>query len=1101
MQLIIVGIFFALVGDFLLPTEVMAETCETWIAKVASAQGSVQARKAGETQWTAAQRPDTFCSGVAIRVGPRSRAAIVAHNDAVYRLEENTTITITAPQAKQSFWLRLKSGAAYFFSRAPRSLRVMTPFANAGVEGTEFVVKVEGDQTLLSVFQGRVVATNAMGSLRLASGQSAIVKAGQAPAPRVLARPRDAVQWALYYPPIVDFRPEDFSGEAAWQAMVRQSIQFYQEGDLPGAFASLAKAPQDIRDPRFFTYRAALSLTVGRVEEAHVDIERALALDSHNSRVYALQSIIAVVQNRKDEALQLARQAAELDLTSSAARVALSYAQQARFELQKSLSSLKAAVALPPENALAWARLAELQLSVGEIKMALDAAQRAVALNPRVARIQTVLGFAFLTQIKLREAKHAFEKAIELDQAAPLPRLGLGLAQIRQGDLKAGREGIEIAVSLDPDNALIRSYLGKAYYEENRDKLAMDQFDMAKELDPLDPTAFFYNAIRKQSVNRPVEALQDLQTSIDLNDNRAVYRSRLLLDEDLGARSAALARIYNDLGFQQRALVEGWRALNIDPSNYSAHRFLSDSYATLPRHEIARVSELLQSQLLQPLNITPVQPQLAESALRILSGAGPATPSLNEFYPLFNRNRFGLLASGVIGNNDTWGDEVVLSGVVDRLSYSIGQFHYETDGFRENEDLKRNIYNVFLQAELSHNTNLQAELRYTDIDSGDTRRLFNPGSFEPMLREQVHFGSVRLGFRYRFTPHSDIIASFIYGSLDNDVTIAPVIDTTSDEDSYMAEVQHLLRSKQLHVTSGIGHVSVTLDEVTHLFLDPLPPIKNNMHHTNIYAYLQMNFIKNVILTLGGSADFFEDDDIDRNQFNPKLGVTWNPFPGTTLRAAAFRVLKRRVISNQTIEPTQVAGFNQFFDDLNGTDAWRYGIAIDQKFSPHLYGGIEFSARDLSVKQPNKLNREEQLGRTYLYWTSWTGLALNAEYQYENLDLDSEARNELNTAEVQTHRFSSGAGFSHPLGFRIRLQATYIDQEGSFRDTTGEIVSSDDQFWVVDASIGYRLPKRWGLITVEMRNLFDEEFRFQDTDPANPTISPERLLLARFTLAY
>ena len=57
-------------------------------------------------------------------------------------------------------------------------------------------------------------------------------------------------------------------------------------------------------------------------------------------------------------------------------------------------------------------------------------------------------------------------------------------------------------------------------------------------------------------MNRPVEALQSLQRSIELNDNRAVYRSRLRLDEDRATRSASLARIYDDLGFQQRALVE-----------------------------------------------------------------------------------------------------------------------------------------------------------------------------------------------------------------------------------------------------------------------------------------------------------------------------------------------------------------------------------------------------------------------------------------------------------------------------------------------------------------------------------------------------------------
>ena len=87
---------------------------------------------------------------------------------------------------------------------------------------------------------------------------------------------------------------------------------------------------------------------------------------------------------------------------------------------------------------------------------------------------------------------------------------------------------------------------------------------------------------------------------------------------------------------------------------------------------------------------------------------------------------------------------------------------------------------------------------------------------------------------------------------------------------------------------------------------------------------------------------------DKDQFNPKFGITWNPFPATTVRAAVFRVLKRTLITDQTLEPTQVAGFNQFFDDVNGTEAWRYGGAIDQKFTKDIFGGVEFSKRDLKV---------------------------------------------------------------------------------------------------------------------------------------------------------
>ena len=78
-----------------------------------------------------------------------------------------------------------------------------------------------------------------------------------------------------------------------------------------------------------------------------------------------------------------------------------------------------------------------------------------------------------------------------------------------------------MAVGLDSSNSLLRSYLGKAYFEEKRDPLDAKQFAIAKELDPLDPTPYLYDAIRLQSVNRPVEAMHTMQKSIELNDNRA----------------------------------------------------------------------------------------------------------------------------------------------------------------------------------------------------------------------------------------------------------------------------------------------------------------------------------------------------------------------------------------------------------------------------------------------------------------------------------------------------------------------------------------------------------------------------------------------------
>ncbi len=329
------------------------EPCENWMGKIVSVQGSVEARRVSETHWESVHLNDTYCIGDMIRVQKHSRAALVLSNGATLRLDQESTITFLRVEEKQTLLLRLLKGAAHFFSRIPHTLKLATPFVNGGVEGTEFFVRVDENKTFISIFEGKVLASNAAGSLALTSGQSAIAEAGKAPVSHVVVRPRDAVQWALYYPPVI-----------------------------------YGKAPveEDTNAPQFLIYQASMLLSVGRVEEAKSNIDQALKRDPKYGDAIALQSIIAVVQNEKDKALDLAQQAVETDPKSATARIALSYAQQANFDLQGALNSLKESVKLAPENALAWARLAELWSSFGELDKALDAAQKAVALDPNLSQ-------------------------------------------------------------------------------------------------------------------------------------------------------------------------------------------------------------------------------------------------------------------------------------------------------------------------------------------------------------------------------------------------------------------------------------------------------------------------------------------------------------------------------------------------------------------------------------------------------------------------------------------------------------------------------------------------------------------------------------------
>ena len=267
-------------------------------------------------------------------------------------------------------------------------------------------------------------------------------------------------------------------------------------------------------------------------------------------------------------------------------------------------------------------------------------------------------------------------------------------------------------------------------------------------------------------------------------------------------------------------------------------------------------------------------------------------------------------------------------------------------------------------------------------------------------------------------------------------------------------------------------------------------------------------------TIGGSVDFYDGAETNTNQFNPKFGVIWNPLPATTLRAAAFRTLKRTLSTNQTLEPTQVAGFNQFFDDLDATDIWNYGIAVDQKLSKTIYAGAEYSQRDLEYpayvlpKDPEAamelqhLNGKDRLGRAYLYWTPHKWIALSAEYHYEKTELD---KKDLGVFEfLRTNSFPFAISFSHPSGFSARVKTTYIDQEGKFKpqgSPMGYVVSGTDNFWIADASVSYRLPKRLGIIEIDARNLFNKCFNYQDIDVANPSIQPKRAAFAKFTLAF
>lgn len=1105
-----------------------APSCAPVVGNLVSVEGMVEVQRTDAPRWSEAARDEGLCEGDSVRAGERSRAAIALVNDAVLRLDERTTIRlldITAEPEQRSF-LGLVRGAVQSFSRKPRMLSINTPYLNATIEGTEFALSAGETGTDIILFSGSVVAANDQGKVRIQSGEAASAVPGQPPQSRLVVRPRDAVSWALFYPPALSV-----GAGGDWPAELRPAAAAAGRGDTVAAFAELERVAPAARSPRFHLLRAALLLDVGRVDDATGELDLAVRQDPDLGSAYALRSVIETVGNRPEQARAAAERAVALQPEAAPPLIALSYADQAEFDLPAARSALERAVANEPGNALAWARLAELRLMQGERTGAQAAAERASELDPKLARTQIVRGFAALSSFRTGEAKRAFAKAIDRDAADPLPWLGQGLARIREGDLRAGRRDIEIATGLNGNSAILHAYLGKAYFEENRTALAAEQFAIATELDPNDPTAFLYDGILLQTRNRPVAALSQIEQSIALNDNRAVYRSRLALDADRAARQTSLARVYNDLGFTQLGQNQSTRSLALDPGNGSAHRFLSDTYLAVRRREISRVSELLQAQMLQDVNLNPVQPSISETNLNIVSRGGPGDAGFNEFTPMFERNGAQLNVTGLIGNDNTYGGEAVASGLYDRFSVSGGGFYYDTDGWRANNDLNHKIGSFFAQAAITPKLNIQGEFRHRDSEFGDLPFNFDSNAFIRDENNEQTVDMARVGLRYSPSANADVLVSFIHSERDekreqtipfDDPLFGPTDlenDGRVNEDANQIETAGIYRWDRVNLTGGFGYYNVQRE----LRLDTsiggvaLPDFRQKPEITDYRGYLYTNVVypETVTWTLGASVDRYREEDFDVDKLNPKVGARWAVTPDVSLRAAYFRVVKPPLVANRTLEPTQVAGFNQFFDDINGTESTRWGVGADWALTQTLSVGAEATWR--TFDEPTTVitgagstttdteSGDEELHRLYAYWTPFERWAFSTGLSYDKYKIDRFEGDPL-PEEVETITAPVNVTYFHPGGLFAGGGVSYVHQKVDRLPEFSNQGSST--FAVVDVGAGYRLANRRGIASVSVRNLFDSAFQYQDDsyrefrdEPYVGPYFPERTFVARVNLNF
>jgi hypothetical protein len=302
--------------------------------------------------------------------------------------------------------------------------------------------------------------------------------------------------------------------------------------------------------------------------------------------------------------------------------------------------------------------------------------------------------------------------------------------------------------------------------------------------------------------------------------------------------------------------------------------------------------------------------------------------------------------------------------------------------------------------------------------------------------------------------------------------------------------QYIHRTDRSNFLAGGGHQRVTLNVRRNIsnfgVSEQRVAVSRPVENTNFYAYGTLRWPSKFTWTLGLNVDSTKDDllRLDDVRFLPKFGVEWSIARWLKLRGAAFKTIKRFQPLDRTLEPTQIAGFSQFFDDLTGARTTRYGLGIDADLGDGLKAGVEASKRDIDIAlvATNRAGlplghvfreQHEELVQAYLYREIEPNWAVDGNLRYERVTNNATAITEVETfsAPVKVRWFSESGLFAS-------LGATYVHQDVSEQTIRGQ-VSRSDQAVLFDAAFGFRLPDRRGVISLEARNLFDTRLHYQD----------------------
>lgn len=915
-------------------------------------------------------------------------------------------------------------------------------------------------------------------------------------------------------------------------ALAGQALVLYRKGKTDQAYAAITSARNMTESAiGLWVLNGYVALLAGKADVAPHLARQALAMQPDHAAAHELLAHMALAANRKDDARRHAEQALANSAESPSTLLCAGLVDIAFFDLQRAEQRMQAAADKDPGLVEPLLYLTRLHLGAERIAAARATIQRAMFVAPEEASVWNMQGFVFLALREYAQAQAAFMQAARRDPNMGEPHLGLGLCAYAGGDEVQGLREILTATLLEPRVSQFQSMLGKALYQARSFAKALDILNYASALDPRDPTPHLYKGIILTDLNRPGEAIKAINTSIDRNDNRAVFRSSLMLDRDLAVRNADLARSYAFLGLHEWAFSKALTAVKYDPQNPSAHLFLSSAYAATRQRTAAAGSELILYRLLSPAN------------QNTFASHFDYTPMFEAPYGrTYVSTTAGLWDNGnpITGiNTEVYGGRPGLA--VD----TFGSLRLDK-GLRDNNSRHQpTMLSGLLKWEPTVHDALFASATLYDTKSEDNYNL-NDWTYQnsPLMKQDFRNRYAELGYVHRFTPEAVLMLymrtefqDWQFNDGKDEIWLLdgwPIRDiygferdTSISATNIQAQQQWVAGAHTYMLGLDVFRGSFRYDSVirdTYWLWETLLDdyeIRNRYMNTqdslSIYLADSWKLSSNLVLELGLSSErvsaprYGYEDTIDRELIGARVGLNWQASDQDVLRLGAQRYLNTHLMSPNALQPSDVAGFPSWLNADDGSEVMEFGAAWERQWNLETYSVMRLNLHDVQSPQydAGKGGEVRDVGvRRYQAYAAINRILTSSLGFWSSVAFKRLVPNDFAADFTPNMDFSEtnaqlGLSYLHENGFGAYLGSVLVHQHFSAdraRDLGGA-PKKNETFALLHTGCSYLLPDKRGRVALDIHNLLNTHFSYEREFVALDSMYPSRQILFSLTLYF